>query len=128
VTVFRDRLLEEDVISEQDVEELRKRIERRVTEAVEFADDSPEPPLESLYENLYVVGDQVPGWYGVDERTPKVHPAEREHEIGREGQVRELAEAGAAYAGQQRGPKRTEEDAEASGAVEDRDEDLEDAG
>jgi pyruvate dehydrogenase E1 component alpha subunit len=128
VTVFRDRLLEDGVISEQDVEELRERIERRVAEAVEFADNSPEPPLESLYENLYVVGDQVPGWYGVDERTPDVHPAEREHEIGREGQVRELAEAGAAYAGQQRGPKRTDEDVDASEAVDDRDEDLEDAG
>jgi pyruvate dehydrogenase E1 component alpha subunit len=128
VTVFRDRLLAEGVISEQDVEELRGRIERRVVEAVEFADNSPEPPLEALYENLYVVGDQVPGWYGVDERTPKVHPAEREHEIGREGQVRELAEAGAAYGGQQRGPKPTDGDTEASEAVEDRDEDLEDAG
>jgi pyruvate dehydrogenase E1 component alpha subunit len=128
VTVFRDRLLDEDVISEGDVEELRERIEQQVTEAVEFADNSPEPPLESMYENLYVVGDQVPGWYGVDERTPEVHPAEREHEIGREGQVRELAEAGAAYGGQQRGPKRTEEDVEASEALEDRDEEVEGAG
>jgi pyruvate dehydrogenase E1 component alpha subunit len=129
VTVFRDRLIADGTISEQDVEELRERIERQVAEAVEFADNSPEPPLESLYDNLYMVGDQVPGWYGVDERTPEVHPAEREHEIGREGTVRELAEAGAAYGGQQqRSPRRSEEDAEGSEAVQDRDEDLEDAG
>jgi pyruvate dehydrogenase E1 component alpha subunit len=149
VTVFRDQLVEQGVISEEDLEELRERIEKRVTEAVEFADNSPEPPLESLYDNLYVVGDQVPGWYGVDERTPEVHPPEREHEVGREGRVRELAEAGAAYGGQQRGPResgdsapkpsedqsadaasdeRSEEDAEATDALEDRDEDVAEAG
>ena len=56
ITVFRDRLLAEGVISEDEVDEMRERVERRVLEAVEFADDSPEPPLESLYDHLYVVG------------------------------------------------------------------------
>src|SRR6266576_4161716 len=51
--VFRDRLLAEGVISEQDVDDMRERVERRVVEAVEFADSSPEPPLESLYDHLY---------------------------------------------------------------------------
>src|SRR5207247_148706 len=74
VTSFRDRLLAEDVISEAEVGEMRERIEQRVVEAVEFADASPEPPLESLYDNLYVVGEQVGGWYAVDERTPEPHP------------------------------------------------------
>src|ERR671936_850066 len=36
----------------------------------------------------------------VDERTPKTHPGEAEHEVGTEGEIRKLAEAGAAYAGQ----------------------------
>ena len=45
--------------------------------AVEFADASPEPPLDSLYDHLYVVGEQVPGWYAVDERSPDPHPARR---------------------------------------------------
>jgi pyruvate dehydrogenase E1 component alpha subunit len=140
IKTFRDRLLAEDVISEEEVEELRERIEKRVTEAVEFADSSPEPPLESLYENLYVVGDHVPGWYAVDERTPEPHPGELEHEVGKEGPIRELAEAGAAYGGQQRGrPKPSEDgdgsdegadegDVEASEALEDRDEDVAEAG
>jgi pyruvate dehydrogenase E1 component alpha subunit len=100
VKTFRDRLLAEDVISEEEIAELRERIEKRVTETVEFADNSPEPPLESLYENLYVITDQIPGWYAVDERTPKPHRGEEEHEVGAEGEVRKLAEAGAAYAGQ----------------------------
>jgi pyruvate dehydrogenase E1 component alpha subunit len=100
VKTFRDRLLAEDVISEAEVEDMRERIEQRVVGAVEFADNSPEPPLESLYENLYVLGDQIPGWYAVDERTPQPHRGEEEHEVGAGGEVKELAEAGAAYAGQ----------------------------
>src|SRR5207244_1144139 len=100
VKVFRDRLLADGVISESEVEELRERLERRVMEAVEFADSSPEPPLESLYDHLYVVGDQVRGWYAVDERTPEPHRGEEEREVGAGGEARKLAEAGAAYAGQ----------------------------
>ena len=34
--------------------------------------------LESLYDNVYVLGDQVQGWYSVDERTPEVHRGEDE--------------------------------------------------
>jgi pyruvate dehydrogenase E1 component alpha subunit len=98
VKSFRDRLLAEGVISEQDVEEMRERIEERVMGAVEFADSSPEPPLESLYDNLYVVDEQVTGWYAADERSPVPHPGEREREA--EGEARKLAEAGAAHGGQ----------------------------
>src|SRR4051794_24219041 len=42
ITVFRDRLLAEGVISEDYLEDLRERLERRVMDAVEFADNSPE--------------------------------------------------------------------------------------
>jgi pyruvate dehydrogenase E1 component subunit alpha len=127
VKVFRDRLLAEGVITESDVEELRERLERRVMEAVEFADNSPEPPLESLYDHLYVVGDQVRGWYAVDERTPEPHRGEEERELGAGGEARKLAEAGAAYAGQEsprgRSPGQTMDDRDASDALEDQDED-----
>jgi pyruvate dehydrogenase E1 component subunit alpha len=99
VAMFRDRLLAEGVISEEEVDEMRDRIESVVTEAVEFADGSPEPPLDTLYDNLYVVGDQVPGWYAVDERAPQPFAGEREREE-LAGEAKKLAEAGAAYAGQ----------------------------
>ena len=46
-----------------------------------------------------MLGDQVQGWYSVDERTPEVHRGEDEHEVGKTGMPHELAEAGAAYAG-----------------------------
>jgi pyruvate dehydrogenase E1 component alpha subunit len=99
IAAFRDRLLAEDVISEQEVDAMRERIETRVTEAVEFADASPEPPLDSLYDHLYVVGEGVPGWYAVDERAPEPFPGERERDL-LEGEAKKLAEAGAAYGGQ----------------------------
>ena len=136
VKLFRDRLVGEDVISEDEIEEMRERIEKRVVGAVKFADDSPEPPLETLYDHLYVLGEQVPGWYAVDERTPKPHRGEHERELGAEGEARKLAEAGAAYAGQGSPAGRSHEhDGQREGpgddaaeALEDRDEDLEDAG
>jgi pyruvate dehydrogenase E1 component subunit alpha len=92
------------VLSGEDVEKIREEAEAKVMAAVEFADASPEPQLESLYDHLYVVGEQVPGWYAVDERSPDTHPGEDEREAGKRAQ--ELAERGAAYAGPGPAPKR----------------------
>jgi pyruvate dehydrogenase E1 component alpha subunit len=127
IAVLRDRMLSEGMISEQDVEQMRERVEQRVMDAVAFADASPEPPLESLYDHLYVVGDEVPGWYAVDERTPEPHRGEEEREVGAAGEAKKLAEAGAAYAGQRsprgRNPARTMEDRDAHDALEDENDD-----
>jgi pyruvate dehydrogenase E1 component alpha subunit len=101
IITFAQRLEEEGVLSEGELDEIRSKAEERVLAAVEFADASPEPPLESLYDNLYVLGEEaIGGWYAVDERTPQTHPGEAEREVGAEGEIRKLAEAGAAYAGQ----------------------------
>ena len=99
IELFADRLESEGILSADDRTELRERIDRRVTEAVEFADASDEPPLDSLYDNLYVVSENVGGWYAVDERAPTAFPGERERDH-LEGEAKKLAEAGAAYAGQ----------------------------
>jgi pyruvate dehydrogenase E1 component alpha subunit len=93
---FAKRLIEEKVLSGEEIQEMREEAERTVVSAVEFADNSPEPPLDSLYDHLYVLGDQVPGWYGVDERSPDSHAAEEER--GATERARQLAESGAAYA------------------------------
>jgi pyruvate dehydrogenase E1 component subunit alpha len=116
IAVFATRLTSEGALSEQDVEEIQQHADEVVTAAVEFADASEEPALESLYENLYTLPDETGetgGWYAVDERTPDTHPGELEHAVGAEGEIRKLAEAGAAYAGRgQRGGKRPEQRAE----------------
>jgi pyruvate dehydrogenase E1 component alpha subunit len=93
---FATRLLEEKVLSGEEVQTMREEADGTVVAAVEFADNSPEPPLDSLYDHLYVLGDQVPGWYGVDERSPDSHAAEQERAATE--RARQLAESGAAYA------------------------------
>ena len=65
-------------------------------ESVEFADRSPFPDLDSLYDDVYVYTGDAPGWWTVDERSPEVHRGEREREAGE--LPHELAEQGAAYA------------------------------
>jgi pyruvate dehydrogenase E1 component alpha subunit len=96
IETFSARLVKEKVLSRKEIEEIREEADRTVLDAVEFADNSPEPPLDSLYDHLYVLGDQVPGWYGVDERSPDSHAAEEER--GASERARQLAETGAAYA------------------------------
>jgi pyruvate dehydrogenase E1 component alpha subunit len=99
IVILGERLKEEGVLTDDKMEEIDQRALEIVDGAVEFADTSPEPPLESLYDNVYVLGEQVQGWYAVDERTPEVHRGEDEREIGKHGTPHDLAEAGAAYAG-----------------------------
>jgi pyruvate dehydrogenase E1 component subunit alpha len=94
---FAGRCVEAGVLGEREVQEVRDKAETAVTKAVEFADASPEPALDTLYENLYAVTDTA-GWYAVDERSPQPHRGENEEEMP--DAARELAEAGAAYAGQ----------------------------
>jgi hypothetical protein len=105
--------VEAGVLGEREVREVRDKAEERVRHAVEFAESSAEPPLESLYEHLYVL-ERAAGWYAVDERSPELHRGEREEEAMPDA-ARELAEAGAAYAGQPVAPRpnpATEGDAE----------------
>jgi pyruvate dehydrogenase E1 component alpha subunit len=95
---FAKRLVDAGVIEDGYLEEVRAKVDEQIKEVVEFADASPEPPLDSLYDNLYVVEGE--GWYSVDERTPEPFRGEREREASGSDRVRELHEAGAAYAGQ----------------------------
>jgi pyruvate dehydrogenase E1 component alpha subunit len=97
IAAFRRRLADEGVISDEDAEELDREAVAAVDESVRFADDSPFPELDSLYDDLYVFGEQVRGWWMVDERSPDAHRGEEERESGQ--LAHELAEAGAAYAG-----------------------------
>jgi pyruvate dehydrogenase E1 component alpha subunit len=77
-TTFGDRLVQEGVMSGEQRDELDRRAQARVDEAVAFADASPFPEPASLYDDVYVLGDQVQGWYSIDERSPGVHRGEDE--------------------------------------------------
>jgi pyruvate dehydrogenase E1 component alpha subunit len=81
IQVFARRLEEEGVLEQGEAERLDQEIVGRVDEAVKFADKAAFPPPESLYDDIYVLGDQVKGWYSVDERSAGVHRGELEREL-----------------------------------------------
>ena len=74
----------------------------RVDEAVAFADASPHPSPNALYDDIYVLGDQVRGWYSVDERTPTPHRGEDERGDGRDDLPRPRPSTSARWARRRR--------------------------
>ncbi len=120
IQAFGKRLVDEDVITQGQFEELDEKAIGTVDEAVRFADESPFPDLDSLYDDVYVFTGDVPGWWTVDERSPEVHRGEKEREAGE--LPHRLAEAGAAYANvgdqdarSRRQPKGGDKDADGGG-------------
>jgi pyruvate dehydrogenase E1 component alpha subunit len=96
LTAFPKRLTQEGLLSEEDDERMDKEAVAAVDAAVDFADKSPFPDLDSLYDDIYVIGEQVRDpWYSTDVRSPGTHRGETEREAG--DVARELAEAGAAH-------------------------------
>lgn len=93
IETFAARSIDAGLFGRDEVEALREEAERTVVEAVAFADASPEPPLETLYDDLYVLGDNT-GWHAVDERSPTPHRGE--DTAGAPEISKRLAEEGAA--------------------------------
>lgn len=60
---YRERLLEEGVVTEREVEDMIENIRDEVQDAIEFAQESPQPEPEAAYENVY----RTP-LYGQEER------------------------------------------------------------
>ena len=81
IQVFARRLEEEGILEEGEAENLDEAVVKRIDEAVTFADKAAFPPPESLYDDVYVLGDQVKGWYSVDERSAGVHRGEHERDL-----------------------------------------------
>jgi pyruvate dehydrogenase E1 component alpha subunit len=53
ITLFREKMLAADVLSDADVKAIEKDVNDRVDEAVAFADASPEPASEALFTDIY---------------------------------------------------------------------------
>jgi pyruvate dehydrogenase E1 component subunit alpha len=129
IVTFRSKLSDKGVLGDDDAEKLDEQAMKTVDAAVEFADNSPFPELDSLYDDLYAFGEQVRGWHTVDERSPDVHPGEQERDAP--DVSHDLAEAGAAYANvgdakerarRQKGGSSDDEEGEGEPADEERDE------
>jgi pyruvate dehydrogenase E1 component alpha subunit len=81
---FGDRLVEAGQLGEDDLEKLDGEAVKRIDEAVAFADSSDFPPPEALYDDVYVLGQQVSGWYSTDARSSGVHRGEDERGMDRQ--------------------------------------------
>jgi pyruvate dehydrogenase E1 component alpha subunit len=91
IETFGARLMKEGVLDDDDRERLDQEAVERVDAAVAFADASDHPPPESLYDDVYVLGGQLKGWYSVDERSAGVHKGEDERDLAK----KELGPTGA---------------------------------
>ena len=117
IATFARRLVEEGVLDEGDPERIDEAGRRGGSTRRSRSPTAPTfPPPESLYDEIYVLGDQVRGWYSVDERSAGVHRGEHERELaarerGPEGAYEEAVEQASsggrrAREGRRRGPGR----------------------
>lgn len=51
---FKEKLLKEKVLKEEDFQRIQEEVEEEVEEAVQFADQSPAPEEESVFKHIYV--------------------------------------------------------------------------
>jgi pyruvate dehydrogenase E1 component alpha subunit len=65
IPAFAEQLIAAGVIDEAERERMDAEAVARVDAAVEFAEASPFPTPESLYDDVYVLGDEAPGVYSV---------------------------------------------------------------
>lgn len=71
IPAFGERLVREGVIGEHERRQIDERAIARVDAAVEFAEASPFPAPETLYDDVYVLGDDSSGWYSVRTTDPR---------------------------------------------------------
>jgi pyruvate dehydrogenase E1 component alpha subunit len=66
VPSFGRALVDAGILDEQGLADIDAKAMARVDAAVTFADDSPFPPAESLYDDVYVLPERSRGWYSVE--------------------------------------------------------------
>jgi pyruvate dehydrogenase E1 component alpha subunit len=74
IPAFADLLIREGVIDEAQRTEIDAQAVARVDRAVEFAEASPFPSAESLYDDVYVLEEQARGSYSVRTTSPQASP------------------------------------------------------
>jgi pyruvate dehydrogenase E1 component alpha subunit len=71
IPAFGERLIAEGVIDDAELAQIDADALERVDAAVQFAEASPFPAPESLYDDVYVLGDASSGWYSVRTTDPR---------------------------------------------------------
>jgi pyruvate dehydrogenase E1 component alpha subunit len=70
---FAGRLAESGILSAESRERIDADVVARIDAAVAFADSSPEPTPDSLWDNVYSLGGEVNGWLSTQ---PPQEPAD----------------------------------------------------
>jgi pyruvate dehydrogenase E1 component alpha subunit len=71
IPAFAAKLVADGVLDEAGLAEIDAQATARVDAAVQFAEASPYPPPESLYDDVYVLDPQSSGWYSVRTTQPR---------------------------------------------------------
>jgi pyruvate dehydrogenase E1 component alpha subunit len=71
IPAFGERLVREGAIDEDELKRIDEQAVARVDAAVEFAEASPFPAPETLYDDVYVLSDASRGWYSVRTTEPE---------------------------------------------------------
>jgi pyruvate dehydrogenase E1 component alpha subunit len=85
IPAFGELLVREGVIDEDERSRIDDEAVAKVDAAVAFAEASPFPALESLYDDVYVLDQEVSGWYSVetdDDRTGRAASADGDARAG----------------------------------------------
>jgi pyruvate dehydrogenase E1 component alpha subunit len=82
IPAFGDLLEREGVVVAQERERIDEHARAQVDDAVAFAEASPFPAPESLYDDVYVLGEQVHGWYSVRTSQPRPGAADGQQANG----------------------------------------------
>ena len=56
IGIFHKHLVDNKVASQQDLEQIEKEVDDQIEDAVQFAEDSPEPTWQELVDSVYVEG------------------------------------------------------------------------
>jgi pyruvate dehydrogenase E1 component alpha subunit len=59
IGIFHRHLTENNIVSAEELDEVEHKVEEEVQDAIQFAENSPEPALDELFDNVYVKDDYV---------------------------------------------------------------------
>jgi pyruvate dehydrogenase E1 component alpha subunit len=110
IGLLEKKLLETDALDEDKVEEIRNEAKERINEAVKFADESDEPPIEELYTDVYAGADEYMG---------------EDSSESSDGRARAEAEGGEAQASTEEAEETAEEDPTEDGRAQEAEEEGE---
>jgi len=86
IPAFGDQLLAEGLVTREELERIDAEAIARVDAAVAFAEASPFPEPDALYDDVYVLPARTRGWYSVETTDERVAgPGEADREAAADG-------------------------------------------